>query len=338
MTVNKETSRRQILLTGAALAAGGAIGGPLWSTATAGSAAPMGGALSPPPGFRNLAFFDDFEEFSHCTGPSSGGRWRTSYHWGDQRFSPEHPTEFGSGRGGINSERQWYTDDDTFAIVREDSRSCLRITARKRRWTSFGREWEYTSGLINSDPAYSAAPPVYVECAFKQPRGIGLFPAWWSYNKYDSRDEIDFHEGSGRTVWPADEVPATRFHSHGVLPEKGEVGGGYFKTGMKTYDARTGKVVNTPLPGLTVPDFTEEFVAVGCAWTADEMKFFINRQHVETLSRSDGYGIPRGPLHLIVNLACNGPAGIGQLVGDISQVSTAGPWHLHVDYVAAWKP
>lgn len=309
--------------------------------------------------YRHKLFFDDFARFDAWTGPGSRGKWRTSFAWGPQGYNPHRPSEYGAGRGGINGERQWYTDD-SFGTVEVGTPSgvvnCLRIRVVKRNVTGFdGTVYPYSSGMITSQQFARLRPPVWIEGRFRIPSGIGLWPAFWLYNLDGTTDEIDGFELSGAPTWRdgrGDISPHeyTTFSAHHGADKPASV---YVKTGARTYNTlgEPDPVSKGRIADLVVPDATADFFTYAIEWRSDRITAYVNGKVVwqyttgptdpdRQQSHLDAIPNPRSGMYLIVTLTANGSEAFREFVGDANDNAdlATNPAFLDIDYLAAWRP
>ena len=213
-----------------------------------------------------------------------------------------------NGRGGGNSELQYYTDRPENAFI-EDGH--LVIEAREEKY--IGRE--YTSARMRT---YGKGDWTYgrFEIRARLPEGQGLWPAIWMlptqyrYGGWPTSGEIDIMELLGHE-------PQT---VHGTL-HYGSLGDHQF----------TGKPFT-----LTEGDFVNEFHTFALEWEETAMRWYIDGELylTQTVWSTKNYDYPAPfdqPFHLILNVAVG-----GNWPGSPDE-STTFPQRMEVDFVRVYQ-
>lgn len=213
-----------------------------------------------------------------------------------------------NGRGGGNSELQYYTDFPENSRVEDGN---LIIEAREERY--IGRS--YTSArlrtLAKGDWQYGR-----FEARIKLPVGQGMWPAFWMlptqyrYGGWPSSGEIDIMEMVG---FEPDTV-------HGTIH--------YGYLGNHLY---TGQPYR-----LDEGIFNDNFHVFAVEWEAEEMRWYVDDEHYLTQNswstKNADYPAPFDqPFHIILNLAVG-----GNWPGPPND-TTVFPQQMLVDYVRVYE-
>lgn len=215
-----------------------------------------------------------------------------------------------NGRGGGNSELQYYTDFSENAFI-EDGKLVIQALKLEERY--IGRD--YTSARIRTvgkgDWLYGR-----FEFRAKLPYGQGLWPAIWmlpstySYGGWPSSGEIDIMELVGHD---ADTV-------HGTL-HYGSLGN-YQYTG-KPYSLEEGI-------------FADDFHDFAIEWEEGEIRWYVDGEKYQTQTvwntKNHDYPAPFDqPFHIIMNVAVG-----GNWPGSPDE-TTVFPQRMEVDYVRVYQ-
>lgn len=124
-----------------------------------------------------LVFYDEFNDtvLDHT-------KWVTfEPGWKDGRLSPD------SALGSRNYWDQLWKDENV--ILRDGN---LVLISREEPWSWKGRDVQFTSGAV-----YALGQSFHLgrfEMRAKLPTGFGVWPAFWTWDAYGGRNEIDFLE------------------------------------------------------------------------------------------------------------------------------------------------
>ena len=213
-------------------------------------------------------------------------------HWSysiGNAFNSGTTTVYGWG----NNEQQFYKDkkykntntNDNLFIEDGD----LKIQPMKKKYRGFA----YTSARIHTQNKISYSYPSKLTFCFKNPKGIGLWPAFWllplSTDTWPTGGEIDIMEARGRIT----NIVSSALH-YGNSPLD------------KNF---TVKEISVP----TSVKFQEKFHSITLEWRKNSLKFFLNDENEPYLSlepSSTGISNFNYPFnesfYLIINLAIGG--------------------------------
>ncbi|MFA9389633.1 MAG: family 16 glycosylhydrolase [Prolixibacteraceae bacterium] len=232
--------------------------------------------------------------------------------WNDEFNTPGLPdaSKWGYEKGLVrNNELQYFTENRTENAQITDS--VLIIEARKESYSGAG----YTSASLKSqykgDWKYGR-----IEVRAKLPTGKGTWPAIWmmptheEYGGWPKSGEIDIMENVGKDP----------NNIYTTVHIQGTNGTGHQGVGKTT----------------TVNDSYNKFYTYAIEWSADSIKWFIDKDLVFSYVHKDGAGTNTWPFdkkfYLILNLAIGGDWGGQQGVDD-----ALFPHQLLIDYVRVYQ-
>lgn len=231
------------------------------------------------PANYNLTFEDNFQGVALNT-----DNWRTDYWFG--------PTSEG------NNELQLYKPEN--CVLEGDD--VLRLRALKPEVSEMynGKEYPYTSGLINSYGKRVFKYGVF-ECRAKLPKGKGFWPAFWLLPGDQSwPPEIDIFENVGH-----------------------EINKLYFTKHWK--DA--GGVHRSVADDYVGPDYSLGFHLYQLHWTSTFMRWYVDGNL--RFERTDN--LPNVHLYILANLA------VGGTWPGSPDVNTPFPSEMQVDYIRVYQ-
>jgi beta-glucanase (GH16 family) len=241
----------------------------------------------------NVIFHDDFDGQSLDT-----SKWVTCYWWKDHWWKDDGCTN------EANDELQWYQQDDVLVY---DGTLKLRAQRRTTHTDTFGKTYQYTSGIINSGrigedtsiPAKFVFQYGYAEIRAKIPKGQGLWPGFWLLPaNHDSKPEIDVMEILGH------EPRITRMSLH-----------------YRNIDGSDGKAWEE----WKGQDFSADWHTFAVDWQPEAIIWYVDG--IERWRYTDRSRIPRSPMYLLVNLAVG-----GEWPGP-PDASTPFPSYYQIDYI-----
>jgi beta-glucanase (GH16 family) len=181
-----------------------------------------------------------------------------------------------------------------------------RLEVAREKRTAFGKDYEYTFGVLSSHGTYTFTQG-YAEIRAKFPAGKGLWPAFWLMPaSLQWPPEIDVVEFLGRE---ADTI-------HGTV---------HFLDASGKHDSR-GQSFKTP-----GGDYAAEFHTYAVRWTPDELVWYLDGKEYHRVTGQPG--VPQVPMYLIVSTGLGPPDSWGGPVGE----DTVFPNYFDVDYVRVWS-
>ncbi len=233
-----------------------------------------------------------------------------------------------SGRkSDADSEYQYFQNDaDNLFIDNDvDGNSCVVLQAVEEKITANGRDYEYTSGGIDTYGKFDFNRG-YVEMRAKLPQGAGLWSGFW-FGGTSNRDgetswpqngEIDIFEHYG---YKADTL-YHNFHYSTEVDSEGEPIPLKIRNNSGEYE--------TVIDG----NFYDEFHTFGCEWTDDYVAYYVDDvlRYKYTKDSETFKKINEEDMYLLVTLAVGGSE---EAMADIE--STNFPAQMAVDYVRYYK-
>jgi len=204
-------------------------------------------------------------------------------------FNSGTTTVFGWG----NNELQYYRDKKYQKTNTNDNLfiedGYLKIQPMKKKYRGF----TYTSARIHTKNKISYSYPSKITFCFKNPKGIGLWPAFWllplSVETWPAGGEIDIMEARGRIT----NIVSSALH-YGNSPLD------------KNF---TVKEISVP----TFVKFQDKFHSITLEWRKDSLKFFLDNEikpYLDLTPSSKGISNFNYPFnetfYLIINLAIGG--------------------------------
>lgn len=204
-------------------------------------------------------------------------------------FNSGTTTVYGWG----NNELQYYRDKKYQKTNTNDNLfiedGYLKIQPMKKKYRGFN----YTSARIHTQNKISYSYPSRLTFCFKNPKGIGLWPAFWllplSADTWPTGGEIDIMEARGRIT----NIVSSALH-YGNSPLD------------KNF---TVKEISVP----TSVKFQDKFHSITLEWRKDSLKFFLNNEiepYLALAPNSKGIRSFNYPFnetfYLIINLAIGG--------------------------------
>ncbi len=177
---------------------------------------PMGIDVTCPEDQYVLVFHDEFNGsildqnkwFGKLNNPTPADRFL--YHSCNRRERQvylEENLSISNGVLSINAEEENYT----YSGIAEDDLYCNNGNGNTLVWRKlepFAEEFQFSSGAITGKVAFSPESHLLMEMRCKIPKGVGLWPAFWTWNQ----DEIDVFEFFNSDE---DDCFQTNYHANG---------------------------------------------------------------------------------------------------------------------------
>ncbi len=226
-----------------------------------------------------------------------------------------------------DNEYQYFQNDSNNLFIDNDvdGNSCVVLQAVKENATANGRDYEYTSGGIDTYGKFDFTEG-YVEMRAKLPQGAGLWSGFW-FGGTSNRDgetswpqngEIDIFEHYG---YKAD-ILYHNFHYSTEVDSEGNPIPQKIRDEAGEYE--------TVIDG----NFYDSFHTFGCEWTDEYVAYYVDGvlSHKYTKDADTFASINEEDMYLLVTLAVGGSE---EAMADIG--NTEFPAQMAVDYVRYYK-
>ena len=243
-------------------------------------------------------FVEDFDTLDLYSSDTPDGRWKPGYIWSSDVI--------------INQELQYYIDpsqfDDRYSPFSIDD-GILTIEARPTppEIASEVASQPYVSGVLTTENDFNQRWGRF-EANIKVPAGRGLWSAFWLLPSFDQWPD-------GVAVLP--EIDVMEFLGHEVRT---------VHTTLHTN--QNGPLESHTFDHRTRDDLSARFHRYSVVWTADQVHWYLDREHLVSHPTPQDY---TRPVHFLLNLA------VGGTWPGNPDSRTRFPARMQVDSVTAWE-